>query len=135
MGAAIASRRIRVGGIVIDRERSPDTVPSLVDRKSERGRHDADYRVEVAAQSHTASNDRRIGTELRSPQGMADQGDAGAYLLFVRGKPPSKFRMNAKRGQKIPRYDLGIQLNGSLQSCQRKQIVVVADQVIERVIL
>src|SRR5256885_5216740 len=66
---------------------------------------------------------------------MADQGDASTDLLFVCGKPPSKFRMNAKRRQEIPGDDLGIQLNRSLQSCQRKQIVVIADQVIERTIL
>src|SRR5262249_34167713 len=80
-------------------------------------------------------DNRRITRKLGSPQRMADQNDAGSSIFFVGGEAPSKFWMNAECRQQVPRNDFGIYLDRTLQARQRKHVVVIGNQVIERVVL
>src|ERR1700730_11814083 len=97
MGAAILGIWVRVGGIVVDGKGSPNAIPSFIHGKAERRWHDADYGVEVTAQTNAATDDRRIRTELRGPERMTDQGHPRASFFFIGREASSKFRTNPKR--------------------------------------
>src|SRR6266850_2429018 len=97
MGATFAGIGVGVRRIIVDGERSPNAVSSLINREAERRRHDADHGVEISTEANATTNNRRIGTELRHPERVADQNYTRANLFLVCGEASPEFRTNAQR--------------------------------------
>src|SRR5262249_33896999 len=87
------------------------------------------------AQVDRPANDGLVARKLRGPQVVADQNDARAPFFFLRSEAASEFGLYAKRREKIPGDDLGVDLDRPVEAGQSELVVVVGNQAFEGVIL